>query len=784
MKANGRRVRRFVLYRVPGETGRRGIELFDIAFLVHAIQQAEDGLEMNARQSVPNDLPDDIFLFGASCAPYAKGMDWPIEEWDRDLATMRSLHFNTVRIFAPWDRIEVKEGVFDYGKQDYLFDLAGKHGMRVILNFGGLFSQLCGLYLPRHLAHDGCCQVRMNTTGVEATSDEPQMCICMDDPGYRKKAFAFMERTVRRYADRDELLAWMIWNEPASPFCYCPHTQAKFRAWVREKYGTLDRLNAVWGTEGPLNYTDWEQIKAPHHSHILSLWYDWVRFTHARLYEAMSEITALTLRCDPRKRPTTSNLVYHMAALEGTLATPRYGLDVGRVGQSMSIMGVSCYTVEHLHDVNPGYVTAYKLSRLRSASQDEHRRMLVLETGVGPNLRMITEAQRIQTFWHLIAHNAKSIVLWNYRSRLSDSQVALFHLMKWDGTVSRRAAYMGKFSEMLQTHAKLLNNVYPERQAAILTLEDEQIQSEAICGTYYPFHYSEYHNSRLGAYKMLWDMQIPADCIAENNLDELSRYKLLLLPMAEHITPDLADRIKRFVAAGGTVIAESPFAFRDDQGMLQYQAPAFGLKEVFGCSTSDREGKETGPAIICPEGQAQVMFFWSEYELSGGEALARYDKIGTAAVVRHRYGKGTAIVVGTEVFRQYVKNEQPAMTRLLQNEITASGVQPTARLSGECDNIEVSRLSGDGGLLYVITNHNETSRHFQMELPELDTRWINMQTGQYADFSGRIRLQGKEVLAIKRDAVMSAKEPALSRPEVDSKVKKNTSKRVAVQLVK
>lgn len=699
---------------------------------------------------VPNLLPDDRFLFGASCAPYAKAMDWPAEEWDRDLETMRKLNFNVARIFAAWDRIEGEEGVFDYAKQDYFFDLAAKHGMAVILNFGGLFGNLCSLYPPRYLVDGDRCQVRMETPDAAPGRTGPQVCLCPDDPEYRRLAFRFMERTVRRYAAREELLAWMIWNEPASPFCYCPHTQARFREWVRAKYGSLERVNAAWGTEFPLHYKTWEQICAPVDAGVLALWYDWVRFNQGRLSESMREISELTARCDPRRRPTTSNLVYHLAALEGDVATPRYGLDIGRVGQAMSIMGVSCYTVEHRYDPAPGYVTAYKLSRLRSASQDEHRRMLVLETGAGPNLRMLTENQRLQTFWHLIAHNAKSILLWNYRSRLTDGQVALFHLMKWDGTVSPRADYVGRFAGMLQANARLLNHVYPERQAAILTLEEQQIQMEAVCGKWCPAYYKDAHDSRIGAYKLLWDLQIPADCIAENNLEEMSRYPLLLIPMAEHMTPDLAEKIRQYVAGGGTAIAESPFAFRDGDGWLQYSAPAFGLEEVFGCRTRDREGKETAPRICCGEGAADVHFFWSEYELDGGEALASYAS-GAAAVVRHRYGKGTAIVAGTEVFRQYVQNEQTAMTALLQREILASGVQPAARLSGKCDHVEVARLSGEGGLVYLLINHNETERRFCAELREAGAHWVDLQSGCAVDLSRELTLQGKEVLAIRKN---------------------------------
>jgi hypothetical protein len=698
-----------------------------------------------------NQLDDDVFLFGASCAPYAKGLDWPMEEWDRDLATMRSLNFNTVRIFAGWDRIEAVEGKFDFSRQDYFFDLAEKHGIRVILNFGGMFGGLCGMYPPAYIFNSSECQSVMDSPDAPACSKGPLREVCPDDPTYRAKAFRFMETTVERYARRKNLFAWMLWNEPRSPFCYCPHTQARFRAWLKRKYTTLEKLNEIWSTEYPVRYTAWEHIKAPASVCGLPIWFDWVRFNQYRLYDAMAEINALVRRIDPQARPTTSNLVYHMAALEGSLSTPVYGLDMGRVGQSMTIMGVSCYTVEHLHDLGPGYLTAYKLSRLRSASQDEHRRMLVLETGTGPNKRMITEKQRIMSFWHLIAHNAKSIILWNYRSRVGDAQVALFHLMKWDGSVNRRAAYMGEFAGMLQSHARLLNGIYPERHAAILALEDQQIQTEAICGDYYPYTYPEAHDSRVGAYKLLWDLQIPTDFIAENNLDELPLYKLLLMPMAENLSPDLAERIRRFVAEGGTVIAESPFGLRDADGRLQYRAPGFGLEEVFGCYTSDREGRETAPPILCPDGPAEVCFFWSEYELTGGEVVARYEN-GAVAAVRNRHGRGATLVVGTEVFRQYVRDPQEAMTRMLRAQILASGVKPTAEVTGEADNIEVARLSGPGGTLNLIINHNESRRRLRVRLKDDEggAGWQNLKTGNPVDLSEELIMEGKEVLAVCR----------------------------------
>lgn len=316
-------------------------------------------------------------------------------------------------------------------------------------------------------------------------------------------------------------------------------------------------------------------------------------------------------------------------------------------------------------------------------------------------------------------------------------------MQKWDGAISRRGRAVGGFAGVMQTHAGWLSRVYPERAAAVLTLEEQQVLS-------YVHHGSEYvsrHESRIGAYKLLWDMNIPADCIAENNLDELDRYKVVLLPLVENINADLAERLKRYVANGGMAIAEAPFAFKDTDGRLIYQAPGFGLDEVFGGWTADREGWETASRIACPEGEAKVHFFWHEFTLTGsGEALATYAD-GTPAVIANNYGKGRAVLAGTEVFRQYSLDSQPAMTALLQAEIRASGVRPTAVINGDAANVEVARLSGPGGILYLIINHNHHAVSCDIRLADTGP-WADLETGMTREMNGSAEIPPESAVAV------------------------------------
>ena len=255
--------------------------------------------------AMTNELPQDTFIFGASCAPYAKSMEWPEVEWDRDFATMRKLNFNTIRIFAAWDRIEREEGAFNYAKQDLALELAERHGLKVVLNFGGVFGNLCGIYAPEYIRRNPACRPRQSAPSDAAHPWAPGVSVCSDTPAFRDRAFAFMTRTIQRYAESPALFAWMTWNEPASHLCYCPHTVARFQNWLCKKYdGDLDALNRLWGTEYP-SASGLDQARGPG-----------VLCRSATGCSSTEPVEDLGIKRDhehPHRSPTTTNLVYTWA---------------------------------------------------------------------------------------------------------------------------------------------------------------------------------------------------------------------------------------------------------------------------------------------------------------------------------------------------------------------------------------------------------------------------------------------------------------------------------------
>lgn len=670
-----------------------------------------------------NDLPNDIFLFGASYAPYALGEDWPMDEWEQDIKNMLRLNFNTIRVFAAWPYMEIERDKYDFTKLDHIFSLAEKYGIRVIINFGGLFTSLCGCGKPWYMR-----------------DVEPW---CKDNPAVRERAFLFMSKVVARYAPHKNLFAWMTWNEPDAGKCTCEHTIARFRGWLKERYKTIDALNKAWGGGRPVRFASFDEINGTEGDCIAPRM-DMARFRQWSLAADMEEVSELARKLDPQCRPTTANLVYHRTAQEGPSTLVDSGMNTALDGQAMSIMGVSCYTIEHYYDPMPAYTVSFKLSRLRGASADVKRRMLTLETGAGPNIREHSRQSREALMWQQIGQNVKCLLAWNYRSRVDGGQVGLFHLTAFDGSITPRAESFGKLGARLQKHAALLNRVYPKNAAAILTLED----TLTLLGINYPesVHASQPMNhvqeSRFGAYRLMYDCKIGADCICETTLDRLNDYKVLLLPAQEQMTPDAAKAIRDYVWNGGTVIAEGPFGFRNENGRLQYHFPGCGLEEVFGGFSRDRN-RETGETFYWKGASSKAGDFICAFESAGADIVAVWSD-GRPAVMENHFGKGRAIMYGTEVFRKYAQDASDPVGALLKRQVSDAGLAPVLNIQGEAENVEVAALYGDvGEKVWILINHSSEQRNFRICSEE------PLVTLEGNALEGPVTLGVKEVLVLK-----------------------------------
>ena len=89
---------------------------------------------------------------------------------------------------------------------------------------------------------------------------------CPSSPVYRRLAARLASKIAERYADHPALAMWHINNEYGChvSHCYCEMSGAAFRAWLEERYGTVDALNAAWGTAfWSQRYSEFAEVQPP-----------------------------------------------------------------------------------------------------------------------------------------------------------------------------------------------------------------------------------------------------------------------------------------------------------------------------------------------------------------------------------------------------------------------------------------------------------------------------------------------------------------------------------------
>lgn len=113
-------------------------------------------------------------------------------------------------------------------------------------------------------------------------------------------------------------MLWHISNEFGGE-CHCPLCQAKFREWLKEKYGTIENLNKRWCTTFWSHiYNSFDQIESPstkgeNELHALKL--DWKRFVTDQTIDFIkNEVDAI--REGGSELPVTANLMYDYDGLD------------------------------------------------------------------------------------------------------------------------------------------------------------------------------------------------------------------------------------------------------------------------------------------------------------------------------------------------------------------------------------------------------------------------------------------------------------------------------------
>ena len=169
---------------------------------------------------------------------------WPEARWAEDARAMRESGIGTVRIaeFA-WSRIEPRPGQFEWEWLDGAIAVLGDAGLRVVLGTPTATP-------PKWLVDREPTILPVGADG-RVRGFGSRRHACFSSSAWIRESRRITDAMARRYGGSPHVGGWQIDNELGchdTVLSYGPEDLRAFRVWLAARYGSVDRLNAAWGS--------------------------------------------------------------------------------------------------------------------------------------------------------------------------------------------------------------------------------------------------------------------------------------------------------------------------------------------------------------------------------------------------------------------------------------------------------------------------------------------------------------------------------------------------------
>lgn len=186
---------------------------------------------------------------------------WPAERWAEDAAAMAALGLKTVRIgeFA-WSRIEPRAHDYHWEWLDKAIETLNASGLAVVLGTPTATPPkwLCDQY-PDILPVDPVTGL-VRRFGSRRHYD-------FSSATYLRESLRIVGAMADRYGRHPGVIGWQTDNEMTchdTTLSGSPAAAEAFRTWCRQRYGTIEALNAAWGNVfWSMEYGSFDEIDLP-----------------------------------------------------------------------------------------------------------------------------------------------------------------------------------------------------------------------------------------------------------------------------------------------------------------------------------------------------------------------------------------------------------------------------------------------------------------------------------------------------------------------------------------
>lgn len=620
-------------------------------------------------------------LLGAAWYPE----QWPESRWNTDLDLMQKAHIHVVRVgeFA-WTALEPAEGVYKFGWLERAINLAGQHGIYVILGTPSAAPPVwMATKYPSILITEANGKQYTGATRNRANWNSNL---------YKGFVRDIDQRLSKHFGHNPYVIGWQIGNEYSSQ-SYGPSAQAQFHTWLQHRYGTIGKLNADWTTAyNNQTYSSFDEVPLVDgtRDNNPGLWLASKRFISdsLRAYQRV-QIDAIRKYASPRQKITTNMMRF-------------YGLfDAYTVGQDLDIIGLD----------NPQVSGSFNPTAM-GPPQDlirgiKDRNYWIMETTAGPrggsnaSVQLDKGAMR-DSVWSDIGLGADLVSYWQWRDALNGGEQNHGALVGVDGKPNLI------YSEWSQ--------IGREFEKAGPALKGTTVHSNVALLYSYPSRWTidwQKMNPKYSAIKALMSYYVPLHELGYN-VDivppsrNLSKYKLVIAPALNVLTQAEANNLERYVKQGGHLVLGQRSAMKNKYDSRWPQRQPGPLASFLGAYVEQYTALNHPVDTSGVWGKSQDQLFAEQLTVQANDVkvLMRYHAPhswldGQPGAVTRKIGSGSITYVGVWL-------DAPGMKRAVQWMLNQSKLKPDVFPTPK--GVDVYKRIGQNHDIYIVCNSSQKSQ--------------------------------------------------------------------------